>query len=208
MDRALRMHGAPGLVGARGKISQRGFTLLEMVIVLVIIAILAAASIPAFKSAVEEHRVREDGHQLAMLVRQAMIQSAEQHRIFYIDLTKTTMTLHAEGDQAPSDAGGDIAASANPAGSGTNSDQPIADTVTQSAVDVEKTLDADNKLKLPDPNKSDGWIDVPEDGTEWTFEPGQLCPTTKVRLERGDAYLEMDFAALTGGIDTEKFYFP
>jgi Tfp pilus assembly protein PilE len=177
-----------------------------MVIVLVVIAVLAAMSIPAFDSAVNEHKVREDGHQLAMMVRQAMLNSGEQHRNYYIDLTRNTMTLRAEGDDVQQDSTAALFQDAS--SSGTNSDQPIAETASQPEVDVEKQLDSDNKLQVPDPNKVDAWMDPPDDGVEWKFQPGQLCPATKVRVVRGEAYLEMDFGALTGGIDTEKFYFP
>jgi prepilin-type N-terminal cleavage/methylation domain-containing protein len=193
----------PAVAGYR-----RGFTLLEMVIVLVVIAILAAMSIPAFSSAVNEHRVREDAHQVAMMIRQAMLQSGEQHRTFFVDLNKNTITLHAEGEQAPD---ADTDAKLFGPGSGgteTNADIPITETVSQPAVDEEKQIDPANKLQIPDPNKADAWIDLPDDGQEWTFQPGQLCPATKVRLVRGDAYLELDFAALTGGVETEKYYFP
>jgi len=184
-----------------------GFTLLEMIIVLVIMAILAATSIPAFSSAVNEHHVREDGHQLALMVRQAMIQSAEQHRAYVIDLTKTTMALKAQGDNAAPQPDAEANLFQDAGSTQTNSDQPLAEVVTQN-VDVEQTLESPNKLQVPDPSKANGWMDLPNDGLEWVFQPGELCPATKIRIARGDAYLEMDFASLTGGIETEKYYFP
>ncbi len=186
----------------------RGFTLLEMVIVLVIIAILAATSIPAFSSALTEHRVREDGHELALMVRTAMIKSAEQRRPFIIDLTKTTMALHAQGEVAQQDSASSAALFRDSGSTDTNADTPVTDQAAMSTVDVEQTLDAGNKLQVPDVTKTLGWSDMPNDGVEWVFQPGELCPASKIRIVRGDAYLEMDFAALTGGIDEEKYYFP
>ncbi len=44
--------------------------------------------------------------------------------------------------------------------------------------------------------------------TTWIFEAGELCPATRVRLSRGDAYLEMSFNALTGNVENEATYFP
>ena len=44
--------------------------------------------------------------------------------------------------------------------------------------------------------------------TTWVFQPGALCPATKVRLERDNAWLEFTFNALTGNVDEEKAYFP
>jgi prepilin-type N-terminal cleavage/methylation domain-containing protein len=184
-----------------------GFTLLEMIIVLVIIAILAASTIPAFNSAVNEHRVREDGHQLAMMVRQAMIQSAEQHRAFVMDLTRNTMSLKAQGDETKDDQDTQANLFKDSGSNETNSDQPLTEVVTQD-VDLETTLDSPNKLQVPDADRVNGWTDVPKDGVEWVFQPGDLCPAKNVRIVRGDAYLELDFEALTGCIDTEKYYFP
>jgi prepilin-type N-terminal cleavage/methylation domain-containing protein len=234
MNRAPRTHGAPTMAGMKGGVyfegrdgsplpslknsgtrgdsrpylrNIRGFTLLEMVMVLVIIAILAAASLPAFESAVNEHRVREDGHELALMVRSAMIQSSEQHRPFEIDLTKNTMALHAQGEQTDQSQDENATLFKDSGSTATNADQPIADTVT-SDVDVEQQLEDPNKLQVPDPSKTDGWMDMPGDGVQWIFQPGELCPASKIRIVRGDAYLEMDFGALTGGVDTEKYYFP
>jgi Tfp pilus assembly protein FimT len=177
-----------------------------MIIVLVIMAILAALTLPAFSSAVNEHRVREDGHALAMMVRQAMLQSQEQHRTIFIDLTKHSMKIYAQGEEAKADA--DTDANLFRDSGTTNADKPLAETVTQTAVDQEQTLDSENKLQVPDPGKTDGWMDMPDSGQEWAFQPGALCPADKIRIMRGAAYLEMDFGALTGDVETEKYYFP
>ena len=42
----------------------------------------------------------------------------------------------------------------------------------------------------------------------WTFQPNELCPATRVRLSRGNAWLEMSFNALTGNVEKETTYFP
>jgi hypothetical protein len=152
--------------------------------------------------------VREDGHELAMMVREAMIQSGEQHRTFFIDLSKHSMRLYAQGDAVQPDQDSNAKLFQDSGSASTNTDQAIMDATTQSTVDKQQTLDDPNKLQIPDPSKANGWMDVPDAGQEWAFEPGQLCPADKVRIVRGDAYLEMDFAALTGAIDEEKSYFP
>jgi type II secretory pathway pseudopilin PulG len=167
-----------------------------MCVVLLIIALLFGVTMPAMESAFTEQHVRKDAHQLALMVKTAMIQSAEQHRAYVIDLTSTSMALHPLGEAAkdpdatPDDSDADASA-ASPA----NADVEITD-----------AFDAPNKLLTPDTMKAHAWVEMPP--TSWTFQPGELCPATRVRLGRGDAWLEMSFSALTGNVENETTYFP
>jgi len=164
--------------------------------VLFIIAILAGLSMPAIQSAFVEQAVRRNAHQLALMVKTAMIQSAEQHRAYAIDLTDTTMALHPLGE-APAEPD---------ASSSANDDDDTANNSATQDVEVISDLDPPNKLLTPDPQKTDAWIDMPP--TSWVFQPGELCPATRVRLTRGDAWLEMSFDALTGNVENETNYLP
>jgi prepilin-type N-terminal cleavage/methylation domain-containing protein len=174
---------------------QRGFTLLEMCVVLLIIALLFGVSMPAMQSAFTEQAVRRDAHQLALMVKTAMIQSAEQHRPYAIDLTGTTMALHPVGE-APADPD---------ASTSTDDNADATDVMTN--VEVTDALDPPNKLLTPDPQKPNAWIAMP-DGTQWVFQPGELCSATRVRLARGEAWVEMSFSALTGNVENESSYLP
>lgn len=162
--------------------------------VLVVIAILAAVSMPALESAMTEQKIRTDSHQLALMVKTAMMQSADQHRAYEIDLSSTTMALHPVGDAAA--AADDDATDDSSASGDTSSDtsKPIDIVVTS-------TIDPANKLMGPDPQKPNAWTTIPD--TTWIFEPGELCPATRVRFERGPAWLEISFDALTGNVDVD-----
>jgi prepilin-type N-terminal cleavage/methylation domain-containing protein len=175
---------------------RRGFTLLEMCMVLLIIALLFGVTMPAMQSAFVEQAVRRDAHQLALMVKTAMIQSAEQHRAYVIDLTATTMALHPVGE-APADP------EASP-----STDDADAAANNSATVDVEVTseLDPPDQLLTPDPQKTNAWIAMPP--TSWVFQPGELCPAPRVRLKRGEAWLEMSFGALTGNVENETNYLP
>jgi prepilin-type N-terminal cleavage/methylation domain-containing protein len=198
---ALPFHGAPGSLGETGvnpaRIHRLGFTLLEMCMVLFILALLVAVTMPAMESALTEQAVRRDSHQLALMVKTAMIQSAEQHRAYVIDLTTKTMALHPLGT---------VAAEADDSSSDEDDDTTSA--TVNKAVEVTTSLDAGNQLQIPNPEKANSWMTLAGDGLEWTFQPGELCPATDVRFKRGDAWLQMSFDALTGNVQREQTEFP
>ena len=164
--------------------------------VLVIIAILAGLSMPAIQSAFTEQAVRGDAHQFALMVKTAMIQSAEQHRPYVIDVTDTTMALHPVGE-APVDPD---------ASSSTNDDDVTAANSATEDVEATSELNPPNQLLTPDLQKTDKWVAMPP--TSWVFQPGELCPVPRVRLKRGEAWLEMSFNALTGDVENETFDLP
>lgn len=175
---------------------RRGFTLLEICTVLFIIAIFIGAMMPAMQSVFVEKAVRDDSRQLSLMVKTAMLQSADQNRNYVIDLTSATMTLHPEGNPQASDDETPVA---------DNQDDSDKNTGPKDFV-VTSSFDKPNKLLVPDPEKPKGWIDMPP--TSWVFKPGELCPASRVRLSRGDAWLEISFNALTGNVENETTYFP
>jgi prepilin-type N-terminal cleavage/methylation domain-containing protein len=171
-----------------------GFTLLEMCIVLFIIALLAGAAMPAMRTAFLEQQLRGDSHQLALMVRTAMITSSEQGRPYIIALDGKNVTL------AP--AAASIAEAAPPASQ--NTDDP--DKSEAGPGDVTQAIALSNVLQFPDAEKKNKWETLPS--VSWTLEPNGLCPLPRVRLARGDAYVEMSFNALTGDVEDEALSIP
>jgi prepilin-type N-terminal cleavage/methylation domain-containing protein len=207
MIRASSRHGAPRQTGTKRNLpcpspcSRRGFTLLEMCIVLFIIALLFAVSMPALQSAFTEQKIRSDAHELALMVKTAMIRSEEQHRAYVIDVTSTSMSLHP-GNTGSKDADDDTSTAAT----STSDDDDTAATPVMEDVSVANKFDPPNKLLTPDTRKPNTWVAMPP--TTWVFQPGELCPTPRVRLERGDSWVEMSFNALTGNVEDETTYLP
>ena len=187
--------GKHGLILTR-RLFQRGFTLMEMCIVLVIIALLIGVLMPSIHAALTEQTVRGDSHQLALMVKTAMYRSSEQHRAYVIDFTTTSMALHPAGQIPPA---------SGPASITFNQD---ADAQNAGPEDVEMScqLDPSNKLLVPDPKKTNAWMGMP--ATSWLFQPGELCPAQTVRFVHGDSWLELNFNALTGDVENEGTYFP
>ena len=168
-----------------------------MIMVLVIIAVLACLSLPSFSSAITENAIRKDSHQLALMVKTAMIQSADQHRAYMIELSPTEIALHPVGEAA-----------ADADASTTTDDASDTSTTSGAPIDVVVTseLDSANKLQIPDPQKDKAWIAIPP--TQWVFQPGELCPATQVRFQRGNAWITLNFGALTGNVENETFELP
>lgn len=196
--RAHFSDGAAGLIPDEKRLFPRaprqGFTLLEMCIVLFIIALLAGMMVPAWNSALAEQAVRNDAHELSLMVKTAMLQSTDQHRAYIIDLTPPTMSLHPVGatdsDSTPS----------------TSDKDSSEEKTAPEDVQIVQQLDRANKLLLPDPDKPKAWQSVTS--ATWLFQPGELCPAPHVRLTRGNAWIELSFNPLTGNVDNEATYFP
>jgi len=156
--------------------------------VLLVIVLLLGLTLPAIQSTFVEQAVRNDATQLSLMVKTAMLKSTDQHRPYVIDFTKQTMTLHPATDAAPSSDDEDATSSG-------------ADDNTIASV-----LNSSNKLLFPDPEKPSKWLSIKS--ATWLFKPGELCSLPRVRLTRGDAWLEMNFNALTGNVENETAYFP
>jgi prepilin-type N-terminal cleavage/methylation domain-containing protein len=195
----MNVRARPGLCGAFH--CDRGFTLLEMCIVLFIIMLFAAAGLPAIESAFTEQTMRADSRELALMVRTAVLQSSDQHRPYVIDLTSSNFYLHpAEAmvggkDQSDQDAASDADSSDK-----TNTDLQSED------VEVMHAMGSGNKLLAPDPDKPRQW--VPMTPTQWRFQPGGLCLLPRVRFERDRSWQELGFNPLTGNVEDESYYFP
>lgn len=168
-----------------------------MCFVLFIIALLVGLTLPSVQSGFVEQGLRNDSHELAMMVRTAMITSEEQHRAYVMELTSSTMTLHPQDETAKEPDDNDNAISPDDA---TDNSQTMPD------VSMTQALDPKNKLQIPDPDKNNAWIDLPQ--VTWTFQPGQLCTATRVRMTRGNAWVEMSFSPLTGSVQDESSYIP
>lgn len=180
-----------------------GFTLLELCIVLFIIVLLAGAAMPAMESAFTEQALRTDAHQLSLMVKTAMIKSGEQQRPYVISLDGKSLLMEPVPDAVVAAGAATAADSSGPVTSSTaDSDAdsgPAPEDVTMS-----QTLE--NPLKFPDAVKKNTWDVLPS--VNWTFTPAGLCPLPRVRLERGNAYIEMSFNPLTGDVEDESTYLP
>ena len=193
-----RAHGPHGIVSSRRQwrsVSRAtGFTLLEMVVVLVILGILMTVIAPGMQSAFAEQKLRSDASQLSLMVKTGMIQCEEQHRPFVLLLSATGLSLAPQASAKPDD-------SSAPAPTA-SADQPKTDDDADATTATESwQLDAQNQLLVPDPKSAGHWQRL--ESAEWVFRPGELCPATDVLFTRGEAQLHLNFNALTGNVEKE-----
>jgi prepilin-type N-terminal cleavage/methylation domain-containing protein len=172
-------------------LSQKGFTLLEICIVLLIIAILLGVMLPAIQTAFVESAMRVDASRIDLMVKSGVLESSDQHQVYVMDIDSKKIDLHP----VPS-------VGTNP-GDNSTKHSTDADSVPG---EVTYALDPANELLIPNPKGNPAWIKIP--ATAWIFQPGGLCPATRIRLARGRAWLEMSFNALTGNVEEEGSYLP
>jgi len=155
--------------------------------VLFVIVLMLGLTLPSIQSTFVEQAVRNDANQLSLMVKTAMLQSADHHQPYVIDFEGQSMILHPALDVTKT----------------TSEDDD-----SKASVDgiIFSSFNGSNKLFFPDPDKPKVWLHVKSDS--WIFKPGELCPAPRVRLVRGNAWLEMSFNALTGNVENETAYFP
>ena len=181
--------------------SRHGFTLIEICIVLLILGLLLGVLAPGIQSAFTEQTLRNDARELSLMVKTAMLRTAEEHRTYTLDLTDTSLTLTPLGEVSKD----------SDKTTATASSVPSSDASTDDAIAPESTtetwhLNAQNQLLLPNSKAGRDWL--PIHSAQWVFRPGELCPATAVCFVRGEARLQMSFNPLTGNVEDEKSFIP
>ncbi len=154
-------------------------TLLEIVLVVAIMAALMGMAIPATAGLRSESRLRSPAS--------ALCQSAAQARRHAIE-SSIPIALHFESVGWTLDR------------------PPLAGSAAEEETASEShPLDGEIKLLLrrwgsQEWEKPEGWV--------WWFQPSGLCEPISVRFERGAAWIEMDFHAVTATVREERYSFP
>lgn len=214
-----------GLIRQRAAACARGFTLVEIVIALTIVAVLAAASMPMLKGFQEERVAREPVTALLKLAREARLRAMQEKRPYQVAFHATGFTasryfnpyLQLEqlneflesGEEAPAvqstmqegektdiDSGG---------GSNKTTDLPIAPPPPK----YDEHWSEEYKLPQEVKYTIQHWYDAEPTTIEgeavklWVFQPSGVCQPLKVHVEGPASTFDVEFAALTADIVKE-----
>lgn len=208
-----------------------GFTLIEIVIVMTILAVLAAASMPTFKGMMNERKTREPVAELSRLAKAARMRAMKEKRPYqvaisqqgftasryfdpYLNMAELTEFLtvsdQAEASGVPDkdDDSDPAAKSPDPASSG----KVAENTTTLNGQAPIPKAEWNERYTLPPGTVVSGqfWHEatmMPLDGDSvklWVFQPNGMCEPLKLQLSHQSASFEIEFSALTADIVREK----
>ena len=208
-----------------------GFSLIEIVIVMTILALLAAASVPSFRGIMNEQKAREPIIELARMAKMARLKAmSEQHpyqlaltaqgftasRYFdpYLKLAELTdfLALSDQAEEAKATEDETAAATtkttgADPVSEGeTTEAEPL---VSGQAPPPKAEWNERYTLKPGTAVATQFWHEgtmMPLEGETvrlWVFQPNGMCEPIKVQLTHETATLQVEFNALTADVTRE-----
>jgi general secretion pathway protein H len=145
----------------------RGFTLLELMMVIALIAIMFAVMIPLASASSRERKLRTAAEQIGQMVR-------DQRAAAQNDGQRHVVEVGSRGFFERTGKQGQVLG-----------------------------VPAVGEFYVRYPNEK--WSKPA--GQTWEFSPAGLVTPLSVRLEQGDAYIELDFDMLTGRVAEERYAF-
>lgn len=205
-----------------------GFTLVEIVIALTIVAVLAAATVPMLKGFQDERLAREPITALLKLAREARMRAMREKRPYqvafhakgftasryfnpYLQLAELNEFLTAgesstivestveEGDKTDIDSGGNVKAT----------ELPLAPPPPKYDEQWSEKYELPKEVKY----QIQHWYDAEPTLIEgevvklWVFQPSGVCQPLKVHVEGTSSTFDVEFAALTADIVKETVDF-
>lgn len=203
--------------------SAQGFTLLEIVIVLTLLAIVVAASVPSLQGLRDEQTAREPITALAVLAKQTRLRAIQEKRPYQIAFTEQGFTatryispylqavqLEEFIQQAAMQAEATSIAQLTPDSTAPESTFSANGQTTNSTPAVFKEWTERYSLPAGTQYSVQFWhesVPTPVAGSLvklWVFQPSGMVSPLTVRLNRENASFEASFNSLTADIVSEK----
>ncbi len=205
-----------------------GFSLIEIVIVMTILALLAAASVPSFRGIMNEQKAREPIIELTRLAKMARLKAMLEKRPYQLAITSQGFTAsryfdpylklaeltdflalsdQAEEAKVPDEDAPPKDAGADPASAGkVNEAAPL---VSGQAPQSKPEWNERYTLKPGTAVATQFWHEssmMPLEGETvrlWVFQPNGMCEPIKIQLTHETATLQVEFNALTADVTRE-----
>ena len=168
------------LLTTRHSRQSAGFTLIEMVVVMLIIALLLGISVMSFQGVTEQQTLRTPALELQRMAREAVRRAGMYEQTQTIAFEKNAFSIRYKSD-AKSVADAD------------------SKTVWQRRIDIPQNM----RMSVM---RWGGQEWLPATGQKWIVQPSGLCEPLSVRFELGPSHLEMRFNPLTGGVAEETMF--
>jgi len=210
-------------VRKRAAFSGRGFTLVEVVITLSVLAVLVGISVPAISGLQRQHEARQPVTELVRMARtvrgramteQHPYQIAFDHRGFHaaeyfspyggIEEFDELVTELEAAERTQEIVGASQKRMGNIGGQGNAGEE--GGNVKRSLFFERYELPAGIRYEIMMRGDQD-WVDM--SGGEfkrWVFQSSGMCDPFKIRIQSDKSYFEVSFHSLTGDISEEKSY--
>lgn len=171
------------------KSSAAGFTLLEIVVVLVLIAVLTGGAISVMVSSDDDRAFKESSAEIEALAKRARTVAALQQRPYALEFFENRVRLMplAEAIIEPAER---------------QKAEAMLEINNSGGASVHAEWSSDEDMGMQVRRwASDTWIPINEKSRQvWRFDPEGFCEPVGVRLETKKSWMEMEFHPLTGSI--------
>jgi prepilin-type N-terminal cleavage/methylation domain-containing protein len=166
-----------------------GFTLLEVIVVLVLIAVLAGGAITVMISSSDERALKNSSGEIESLAKRARTVAALQQRPYALEFFENRVSLMPLAEAVIEPAEREKAAAFLEAAGGDNGT-------------IHASWAADGEMRMLGRRwASDTWFPIDSKSRQvWRFDPEGFCEPVGVRLETGKSWMEVEFHPLTASI--------
>ncbi len=175
----------------RGSSNTRGFTLIEIVVVLIIIGLIAAGSVTAVVLTSSERALRSQSSEIELLAKKARAAAILHQKPYAIEFRANSINLRPLSQTRENER---TTALGNEIG-GRSSNQPVRANLIETL-----KIDPDITLTFRHWNTQSFITPTEKSFPIWRFDPDGLCEPITVRLDLNNSYAQDTYHPLTASI--------